>query len=244
MPYIEEICVAGMTVEISRYYTYRYGPGGKRGAKRKETEDAQKRANQRQAEKNLRRLMNANFCDGDYLVRLDFSKENFPPGSEKMQERMKQAMRRLRAEYKKANIDLKYIYVKEVGARGGRHIHMMLSKGDTEMLRRAWPYGGIHVDPLFTGGQYARIASYFVKYANKTEQTEGELIGKRWYASRNLVRPEPKKRVVPASAFRQQVRARRGYIVDKESICSGVSELTGYEYLSYTLIKTDKRGQG
>lgn len=244
MPYIMEVCVAGRTVEVSRYYTYRYGPGGKRGKKIKPTEDAQKRANHRKAEKTLRRLMNANFEDGDFLVKLDFSRENFPPGSEDMQIKMKAAIRRLRSEYKKANIDFKYIYVKEVGPRGGRHIHMMLTKCDLEILRRAWPYGGIHVDPLYTGGQYAKIAAYFLKYAMRTEATEGELIGKRWYASRNLVRPEPIKKVVDASVFLREPRPRKGYVIDKESMSSGVSELTGYEYLSYTLIKTDKRGQG
>lgn len=244
MPYIIEICVAGKTVEISRYYTYRYGPGGERGKHSKETGDAQKRANHRRAEKNLRRLMNANFEDGDFLVRLDFSKQYYPPGSEDMQDMLAKAVRKLRTEYKRAKIDFKYIYVKEVGTRGSRHAHMMLKKCDIDILRRCWPYGGIHVDPLYTGGQYAKIAAYFIKYADKTEATEGELIGKRWYASRNLVRPVPRKKVVDASVFLKEPRPRKGYVIDKESISSGVSELTGFEYLSYTLIKTDKRGQG
>lgn len=236
--------MAGKTIEVSRYYTYRFGPGGARGERRHQTVDAQKRANQRQAEKNLRRLMNANFEDGDFLVRFDFSKENFPPGSEEMQEAMKKCIRKLRKEYEKANIDFKYIYVKEVGSRGGRHVHMMLTKSSTDILRRCWPNGGIHIDPLWSGGQYAKIASYFIKYAGTTEKTEGQLIGKRWYASRNLIRPEPKKKVINANKFRQQARERKGFCIDKESISYGISELTGYEYLSYTLIKTDKRGQG
>ncbi len=121
---------------------------------------------------------------------------------------------------------------------------MMLSKCDVGMLQRSWTFGGIHIDPLFSGGQYAKIAAYFIKYADKTQETEGQLIGKRWYASRNLVRPVPEKKVVNVSAFRQQVRERKGFVVDKESINYGISDLTGYEFLSYTLIKTDKRGQG
>lgn len=245
MPYIEEVCVAGKTIEVSRYYTYRYGKRGeKRAGNFKPTVEAQKRANQRQAEKNLRRLMNANFDDGDYLLRLDFSRENFPPGSGEMQNKMEQFIRRLRTKFKKLGNILKYIYVKEIGPRGGRHAHMLINKCDTDILMECWGYGGIHIDPLNSGGQYAKIAAYFVKYAHRTEQTEGQLIGKRWYASRNLIRPEPKKRVVNAGSFRQQAKDRTGYFVEKESIQYGISEMTGHEFFTYTLIKTDKRGQG
>lgn len=84
MPYIEEICVAGNVVEVSKYYSFRYhSKGEKRNQKENDTSDAQKRINQRNAETTLRRLMNANFVDGDYLVRLDFFKR--PAGSREMQ---------------------------------------------------------------------------------------------------------------------------------------------------------------
>ena len=245
MPYIEETCVAGKTFEVCKYYTYRYhAKGEKRSKKEKPTSDAQKKVNQRKAEKELRRLMNANFEDGDSLVRLDFFKENYPLGSEDMQEMMKKFIRKLRAEFKKLDRELKYIYVKEIGKRGGRHIHIVMSKVDTDILMKCWPHGGIHLDPLISGGQYAKIASYFIKYALKTEMTEGKLIGKRWYASRNLERPEAKKRVISSASFRKNFKKMDGYNLDKESVCEGVSDITGYEYFSYTLIKTDKEGGG
>ncbi len=245
MPYIEEICVAGKTFEVCKYYTYRvHTKGEKRVEKKQKTCESQKQVNQRKAEKELRRLMNANFEDGDSLVRLDFFKEHYPIGSEEMQKLIGKAIRKLRSEFAKAKKELKYIYVKEIGSRGGRHIHIIMSKVDTDILRKCWPYGGIHVDPLISNGQYAKIASYFIKYALKTEQTEGRLIGKRWYASRNLVRPEPKKRVISAATFRKNVKNVAGYNLDKESVVSGVSKFTGYEYFSYTLIKTDKEGGG
>ncbi len=244
MPYIEETCEAGQTLEICRYFTYRiHTKGEKREPRGKPTPEAQKRVNQRKAETELRRLMNANFRDGDFLVRLDFFKQNAPPGSKEMQELISKAMRNLKDAVKRDGLDLKYLYVKEVGPRGGRHIHAMLTKIDPGLLQKCWPHGGIHIDPLNSGGQYRRIAAYFIKYALRTEETEGELVGKRWYPSRNLVRPKAEKKVIPAKKFREEAKTRKGYTLEKESVKSGISEFTGYAYLSYTLIKDQEGGK-
>lgn len=243
MPYIKETCVAGKTIEISKYYSFRWhSKGEKRDSRSNLSSDAQKRINQRNAGKTLRRLMNTNFKDGDLLVRLDFSKR--PSGSEEMQELMAKAIRKMRSELKKTGAELKYIYVKEVGPRGSRHIHMMINKCDTEVLRKCWPYGGIHVDPLISNGQYDKVAEYFIKYAVRTEETEGQLIGKRWYASRNLEKPVITKHVITSNKFRKEAKGKKGYLVLPDSVRSGFSELTGYEYFTYTLIKTDKVGGG
>ena len=245
MPYIKEVCVAGKTIEVSKYYSVRWHcVGEKRQPREKELTEAQQKVNQRQAAKTLRRLLNANFEDGDLLVRLDFSKEHFPEDSEAMQSMMSKAVRKLRKEFKKQCQELKYIYVKEVGSRGGRHVHMVMNKCDTDTIRKCWPHGGIHIDPLISNGQYSKIAEYFIKYAAKTEETEGELIGKRWYASRNLKRPKITKKVISANKFKKEPRAKNGYIVDKDSVRSGFSDLTGFEYFTYTMIKTDKEGGG
>lgn len=245
MPYIKEICVAGKTIEVSKYYTARWGAKGEKRKERGESSsEAQKAINQRKAEKDLRRILNTNFSDGDLLVRLDFARERAPTGSTDMQEMIAAAVRKMRSKMRKAGQELKYVYVKEIGPRGGRHIHMVMSKVDTDILRACWPHGGIHIDPLTSNGQYARIAAYFVKYAERTEKTEGKLIGKRWYGSRNLQKPKIKKQVISAGKFRKEAKEKKGYYVDKDSIRSGISEQTGYEFFSYTLIKTDKEGQG
>ncbi len=240
MPYMEEICVAGDTIEINKYYAQKYHgkAEGKREKKKKKTSAAQKKVNLRKAIKLLRRLMNANFIDGDYLIRLDFAKVYFPDGSNDMQKYMTLALRELRKLFKKNQMTLKYIYVKEVGPRGGRHVHMMMSKCDLDFLCKAWPYGGIHVDPLHTHGQYRKVAEYFGKYAEKTEETEGKIIGKRWYPSRNLDKPEVKKRIISSTNFRKNIKDIEGYYLEKESTYSGISEWSGYEYFSYTLVRS------
>lgn len=242
MPYIEEVCEAGQTIEVRKYYSPRWHcKGEKRAAKEKPTAEAAQKINQRNAERELRRIMNANFEDGDFLIRFDFHLR--PTGSEEMQEIMAKFIRKLRRELNKVGEDLKYIYVKEVGPRGSRHIHAMLKRCDTEILRRCWPHGGIHIDPLNTNGQYGKIAAYFIKYAGKTEETEERLIGKRWYGSRNLEKPKVQKKVVKSNTFRRNIREREGYYLEKESVQYGVTDM-GYEYFSYTLIKTDQQTRG
>ena len=237
MPYIEEVCIAGRTVEVSKYYSFRvHTKGEKRTSTGESTSEAQKKINQRRAGIKLRRLMNNNFKDGDFLIRLDFH-EVHPQTSEEMQTLTGNFIRRLKREYQKTGIDLKYIYVKELGKQGGRHIHLLVNQNSADLIRKCWGYGGIHIDPLISEGQYRKIAEYFIKYAAKTEETEGKLIGKRWYASRNLVPPKVKKKVITSNSFRTKVKELKGYYLDADTERYGISETTGYEYFSYTLIK-------
>ena len=241
MPYLIEECDAGLTREIRKYFSTRYHrPGIYRSENKNETPEAVKRINQRRAETNLRRLMNHNFRDGDYLVRLDFHKWQ-PIDSIEMQRMISTALRRLKRMYQKEDKVLKYIYVKEIGPRGGRHIHMIVNKIDTDILLRWWEYGGIHIDPLCSEGQYRKIAAYFIKYAAKTEETEGKLVGKRWYGSQNLIKPKVKKRIIKAAGFKNKVRIPPGFYLEGNSVSEGVSE-TGFDYFEYTLIALQERG--
>lgn len=229
--------MAGRTIEISKYFTYKFHKSETGRQKKEEpTSEAVKRINNRNAIKKLRRILNTNFGDGDYLVRLDFNKTPVS-GSEEMQSLTAKALRKIKSAYKKSGLECKYVYVKEIGPRGSRHLHMVINKAAVEILSKNWTYGYIHVDILNSEGQYARIAEYFIKYANKTEVTEGKLIGKRWYGSRNLKKPRISKKIIQAKDFLREAKALKGYYIDKDSIVSGISELTGFEYFSYTLIK-------
>lgn len=245
MPYVKEMCRAGNTIEISKYYTERYHTKGeKRAKKEKPTCEAQARVNLRRAIKELRRLMNHNFVDGDYLLRFDFYnfiKMHGLLDSEMMQKLIEKFFDKLRRRFKKAGIPLKYIYVKEIGPRGGRHVHIVMNECPPKLLSECWPHGGIHIDPLHSNGQYARIADYFAKYAAKTEESEGKLIGKRWYPSRNLKRPIVIKKIISARKFYTAIREKKGYTLDKNSIRQGIHEFTGYAFFSYTLIKNDEK---
>lgn len=242
MPYWREVWEGGCVKEISKYHSYRAPVKGERRGKRiKRTNKSQIEINLRMAAKELRRLMNANFCDNDYLVTLDYRPLDRPSDSKQMQKDMSLFLQRLRRRYKKNNAILKYIYVRERGKKGAAHIHIMISRcGQANMgdiLKECWTKGGVHIDPLNSDGQYIKIANYFLKYANKTIETEGEQIGKKWYPSRNLDRPVAKKELIRGvNSFYELAREEKGYYVEKDSILAGQTK-DGYDYFSYTLHK-------
>ena len=236
MPYIHEVIRAGRTEEHRKYYTwYAHPKGMKREKKSIRSEERIRQSNQRQAERKLRGLMNENFKDGDFLLTLDFHNHK-PRDSAEMQKLVSEFIKKLRYRLKKQDINPKYIYTMEVGPRGSRHVHMLIERVKLGEISDNWSYGGVHCTPLYSQGQYSQIASYFMKYALKTEQTEEKLVGKRWYGSRNLQKPKITKKIVLSTTFRKDPPEKKGWYLDKNSEVRGVTG-QGYQYYSYTYIK-------
>lgn len=241
MPYIESRCIAGKTIEIEKYYSSRYKKKGISRSERKQlTREEQKKVNSRQAEKKLRRILNANFGGGDLHVVLDYRKDERPATKEEMKEDFRKFIRKLRGEYKKAGKELKYVNVMEVGSKGARHHHIVLNEIDVKIISKLWEKGRAHYNPLDETGQYKKLASYLIKYTDKVLGTEEEIQGRRWGSSKNLIHPEPVKRVISdRNCYREEAREKKGYYVDKETIAGGIHDYTGYPYFTYTLVKLD-----
>lgn len=253
MPYVERITRAGKTIEIERYFTSRYKKQGiKRGDKVKATPEQQIKVNERQAERKLRILINANYGYGDYHLVLDYiRRKGEPPRTkEQMRQDMDIFLRECRKEYKKAGLELKYVHVMEIGEKGARHHHLVINQIDTKILQQCWykAYEGhnrVKVFPLDDSGNYAQLASYLIKYTGKHLKDEDGLQGKRWNCSKNLCRPEPEYRVITdREQFKAEARPIKGYYVDKNSVSKGVHspEYYGYGYFRYTLVQLDREG--
>ncbi len=239
MPYVMSITKAGKTVEVEKYYTQRYkAKGVKRGKIRNPTSEEQEEINLRQAEKKLRRRINANYGEGDFHIVWDYRKEERPDTKEEMRENANKALRELRKEFKKQGRELKYIHVMEVGSKGARHHHLVINHIDTKILQKCWTKGRVKVFPLDDTGQYGELAAYLIKQTSKSK----ELQSKKWNCSKNLIIPEPEITIINNREwFRTVPKAKKGYYIEKNSIQKGVSEFTGYGYMRYTLIKTSER---
>lgn len=235
MPYLEEICIAGKTKEVNRYYSSKFNKKGyKRHKKQKETSEKQKEVNKRQSEIKLTRDINANFRYRDWLVTLDY---RIMPDKEQMQTEIRKFLRKLRKVYKKNNMVLKYIHVMEIGKKGARHHHMLINNIDPSLITELWEHGYMHFTPLDNTGQYKKIARYFIKYSDTYMNTDKELQGKRWNSSKNLVHPVPEKRIITKRDYiRREAKSQKGYYVDKESVEEGIHEKTGYMFFRYTLV--------
>lgn len=246
---------AGRTIEYEKYYTYRFGPkGGKRGKRRGPMTEVQRRANNRQAERKLRRLVNANFGPGDLHIVLSYARRKGEPyrTREEMRKDADGFLRNLRKAFKKAGMVLKYIHVMEVGEKGARHHHLIINHIDSRTIQKCWgELGRVLISPLDGSGQYRKLAEYLLKYANRTVGTDAELMGKRWSSSRNLVKPETERTVVSdRSFFRSEAKVPAAlagrYYVDLETVEKGVNA-DGYGYFRYTLVAYgagDGPGQG
>lgn len=235
MPYVRKETIAGKTVEVEKYYTYKYkAKGTKRGEIIKPTSEQQQKINDMLAEKKLRQKMNANFGEGDYHIVPGYRKEEKPNSKEEMRKDADDFLKKLRKEYKKQGKELKYIHVMEIGSKGAMHHHLVINHIDTRIIQKCWKKGRIKVYPLDETGQYSKLAAYFVKQTSKSK----EIQSKRWSCSKNLIIPEPEVEIITQREwFRKDVKPKKGYYIDKESIYSGISEFTGYGCLRYTMIK-------
>ena len=240
MPYIKKTCKAGKTKHVKMYYSIRWHSRkeGRREPKRNLTSEAQKKVNLRQAEEKLEKKLDANFCGDDYYLTLDYRPEERPEGKKGISEHMKRYLRTMRNLYKKAKKVFKYVWVAEVGSRGAVHIHIVISgTDDMRAVINAWTHGGTTIKPMYADGNYRKLAHYFIKYSEKTLKTTGELQGKRWNASKNLVTPVERKKVIMRDAFRYDIKPPEGYYLDKDSVRMGIHEETGYSFLKYTLVR-------
>lgn len=252
MPYIKRTTVAGKTIETEYYYSSRYNKKGcSRSDKVKATTDQQKKVNTRQAIRKLRLLMNNNFGYGDYHIVLDYVRKKGQPDrtKEEMKKDIQVFLRECRKLYRAAGMEFKYIHVMEIGKKGARHHHLVVNKIDTKILQQAWykAYEGhnrVKVFPLDDSGQYGDLAAYFIKYSDAHMQDDKSvrLMGKRWNASTNLVKPEPVYEIVTKrSWFRCEAKAKKGYYIDKKTVEKGISspEYYGYGWFRFTMVRLE-----
>ena len=243
MAYIKTVCKAGRTKIIRKYYCYHAQPRGQsRAPKGKETCESQKKVNDRQLEQKLTALMNHN-CNKDWwYVTWSYAPEHRPSSPEVLHKQIAKLLRDLRRTYKKHNTILKYFWTPEVGSRGAAHIHMVISPIDLKLIRDLWPYGWTTIKPMERSGQYSRLASYFIKYFQKTRGTDAALCKKAYNTSKNLLRPPETKRKMKGNRFDRSVTIPAGWYLDKsaypegDGIKYGVTG-DGYEYMYYILVR-------
>ena len=240
MPYIKETCVAGKTLEVRKYYSPEYkGKGGIRMPRAKPTEDAVKKANRRKAERDLRRLMNHNFNLKSWFITLTFKTS---PSIEELQSALVKFTRRLRILASRIETELKYIYVLGLGVRA-RHVHMIVSGLPPEQIADAWKSGHVNFQKIYTEN-LSKLAEYFIKNAENSQKIlkeNGLKPGRKWNGSRNLKKPEARRKIISASQYRKDPPEKKGYYIDKESIYEGISGFTGLPFLEYTYIRQEAR---
>lgn len=242
MPYVEVKTIAGNLIEIDRHYTYLYHKAGSRLPKSNKTKESQKKINDRKAARKLHLLINANFQENDFYITLTYPKGT---GTKRTPEEMKSDFakftRKLRKVYQKAGKDLKYIHVMEIGSHGARHHHIILNSiQEPQLITQIWNdisgHGYSKIELLYSQGHFENLANYMVKQTSKYIGTDNAITEKRYSCSKNLKQPIVIRTIISRNRFYVTPRAKEGYVIDKESIRTGVNML-GFEYLRFVMFK-------
>lgn len=256
--YIQDKWIIKDSIEYEIKFNGKYGAKGERRAERKKvTPEIIKRQNQMNREKKMRRLIKANFGEGDLWLTIKYQK-----GCRKPIEEVKKDLRKFldsaRRKYKSQNMDFKFIYRTEIGKQGGIHIHMIVNRirgADTvTMLQKSWKHGRINYEPL-DDGEYTELAAYIVKEPDEeiNEQLSFLPVEERkefvkYSTSRNLIRPLPERKEFSRKTVRkivdEGIKPSDGYYIVKNSIRMGVNPFTGKSYIHYTERQIERVNDG
>lgn len=195
-------------------------------------------------------LAQNNFTSGDYFVTFTFKDAVTAKEGKQI---FSNFVRRLRRLYKQKSAVLKYLYVEEVGEKGGRyHIHAFISSGErrvssTEISRLWEKYGLCRVDYLyFTDCGLATLCFYLEKLWKLNPKNK-----RSWSCSQTCKRPDivtDDNRISGRTMRKIQDAARNDELISAiERIYSGwqvvgtpdvgVNDVTGREYLCVRLVR-------
>lgn len=182
--------VSGNMVESELYPVYEKSCEVPRRDKEKESKESLKNLNDKNARKQIVRLVNTNFSSKDLMVTLTYTDRTYPTELRAKQD-MQNYIRRVKTYRKKHGLpDMKYIYVIEflepeevVRTRKIRiHHHIIMSGMDRDAAEDLWKKGRVEAKRLQPDDfGLEGIATYLIK-AKKGK--------KRWYSSRNLKKPK------------------------------------------------------
>ena len=237
-----------------------------RGRTSPPTPEQVKKWNHRQKVKKYRRLIEANFTDGDNWVCFKYKKGTRKPLRDVIRDFAK-CRRQIREIYRRAGQPFKYLYRLEYGRNAGIHIHMICNYlegvNNIQALQAAWhaaiqpqerTHGAVDIESLSGSGGYDQLAEYICKDPDGDEggQMHLDIEGLeeqkalvRMHASKNLQYPEPEKKLITKTAVEKLIldgpKPSPGYVVIKGSVHRGHNPVTGMPYICWKERRLSRR---
>lgn len=232
---------SGIIGEKTKFWVQGERPAGAK-SRRKEKQDIRKQEqNEYSAIKRMARLLHANYQQGDLILGLDYSETgmekitgrarkehtDFDSATEEEQADMiweaawheaSLCLRRVARAMAEQGQELQYILVTsdmdgDTGERVRVHHHLIVKAGCQQLFLQKWgKLGSVDWSPISKQADYTPIAEYLIKQVRRIPDA------KKFRSSRNLIRPQPKDRVVLTDAelripkggkllFRQEYRS-------------------------------------
>lgn len=203
-------------------------------AKKRETGQAQKNLNDKNARRYLIRLANINFSKGDIWATFGWDDDNMPEDEERAEKDIKNFIARINYRRRKAGLEnAKYIYIPAIDGYARPHFHILISGDgmDRDELEDLWTKcerkNTRRVKPdddfLITG-----IATYITQNPHGT---------KRWRSSKNLKKPD-----APTRSYRKFSRKKVNSMVrDFEELKAQMEKAyPGFKFLDAEVKYNDK----
>lgn len=203
-------------------------------AKKRETGQAQKNLNDKNARRYLIRLANINFSKGDIWATFGWDDDNMPEDEERAEKDIKNFIARINYRRRKAGLEnAKYIYIPAIDGYARPHFHILISGDgmDRDELEDLWTKcerkNTRRVKPdddfLITG-----IATYITQNPHGT---------KRWRSSKNLKKPD-----APTRSYRKFSRKKvNGMVKDFEELKAQMEKAyPGFKFLDAEVKYNDK----
>lgn len=250
--YQQKIIDIGNVIEVQKYINGRFGKKEQREKAKTyhATPEEQIRWQSKEAARKVWRLLRnpKNFKKGDLWVTLTYPAGS-KPESEKVRKDMQNFLKRIRRRYAKEGKMCKYIFSVGRGKRGSVHIHMVLSKIDSEIIEREWEKvvnGGewvhVHTEHLDKSQNWQKLAEYIIKNGEETFLSDNPIIKKRFSYSRNLEKKTVKAKTIHARAWKKDAPEKKGYYIDKNLSYSGINRY-GYPVQYTVYIKIGAGGK-
>lgn len=244
--------VAGKTLLVRKTESSRVKTETKkRKAKKNPTPESVAKINKINQERNLTGMLNHNFKPKDKWIVLSYP--DILPVDECMR-RIKNFKRNIRNAAKKKGIQYKIIESIGIGEKQGKpHHHIVISKEITrDIIIKYWPEQHVHIETLWSDGNYNRVAKYMLKNAYQSKEERGKC-SKAYRCSRNVATPRTRKEDMkrPIKYDPEDIKPHTGYYIDKDSIRIYDHPITGascIEYIEVSLqeeprIKTYSKGK-
>lgn len=214
MPYIEKRIKSGDILEVERYFSPRCD-NRKRCEKSEASSMEQQKANRARSEKELWRMVHANFSGkrGDLFSTFTFREAVDEKTAIREWKNFIRRATRYALAHNKAPI--RYLYT---AAKAGQwHIHAIMTGIPLQDLTKLWGKGRVTASILEDTNDYRDLAAYFYKQTKAAAGTgteERRKYSRSWSGSRNLKRPEVEiKEIKRESIMKLQPKAPKGYIL-------------------------------
>lgn len=232
MSYKRFTTVAGKTIITRMTDSSRIKLEKGRKPKMNPTSEAVAKINKINQERELTAKMNASFRPGDWWITLS---NEIGVTVEESMAKIAKLKRGLQRYCKREGIPYKMIETVGIGTvKGKAHHHVVLNQEiPMEVVYRYWQQEMVFAQPL-KGWNYQKVAAYMLKNAEESKNKRGKFM-KAFRCSRQVTRPEPRvEEMTRAASYDiEDIKPRKGYQVDRDSIRVYDHPITGAACLEY-----------